>query len=69
MKRSFLEVYKIPAVNKFHIHGFQVVSLFKICIKFKSNVFITYLLQEKKSLLMKALVLYTQQKHLWKHQE
>lgn len=35
----------IPAANKFHIHGFQVVSLFKVCIKFKSNIFITYLLQ------------------------
>lgn len=45
LNTTFWKLIKIPAVNKFHIHGFQVVSLFKVCIKFKSNIFITYLLQ------------------------
>lgn len=45
LNAAFWKLIKTPAMNKFHIHGFQVVSPFKVCINLKSNIFITYLLQ------------------------
>jgi len=55
LNTTFWKLIKIPAIDKFYIHGFQVVGLFKVCIKLKSNIFITDLLQRYKvSLLMKV---------------